>query len=515
MRAFGTTRFATQLYVLASLAVGALTVPAFATEEWPPRTPPRVPVDSQPPAPSLAPASKVAPPPPSEVELKPAPPSPAPEVEATPALSAATEVVRVAAPPPASREPRVGLTGNRFFARTPGDELVLLPGGLVQLDGHSFYTGNLAVPDNRMWLERARPELVGWVGRAVYFNVAADFAHGPSIHGVDDFVAVDPWADRVVLQVGQFDAPFTFENQTRDRDLDFMERSIAVRAFAIPENKKRGAMIHGGTADRNYYYAAGAFMGDGQSDLMGRAWVSPFSFRDPDVLRAVTMGGSAWIGRATAGASLPPQMTSGSVIVLEPSTTWLDGPTATAVALRPSGRYEAAALELNAPLLHRGGVRFEWMTKHEPLAEATAVDGGATMTRGGFALGGSAMYGEAWWWILGNDRVGGTPGLELPVRLARPFGLLPPLAGIMLAARLEQLSERVTAPASATAPTDVWSVGSTTVTTARLGLNFWFAARARLTLDYAFNRLGGNTLYSTSFTDPNIQELSVRMALAL
>jgi hypothetical protein len=508
-------------FVVSALALGALARSAFAADEWPPKTAPRVPGDATPPA-VVAPAPV---PVPAPVAPTPAP-APEPELEAKPApepvvtraepAASPVETVRVTPAPVSVSGPLYGLSGNRAFARTSRDEVVLFPGGLLQLDAHSYQTKDLAVPDTRVWLNRARPELAGWLGRALYFNAAADFAHGPSLRGVDDYVAVAPWRDRAILQVGQFDAPFMFENQTRDRDLDFLERSIAVRGFAIPENKKRGAMVHGTTDERNYYFAAGAFMSDGQKDAMGRAWVAPFSFRDPDVLRSVTVGGSAWVGDATASASLPPQTTSGSVIVLEPSTKWLDGGTMTSVALRPQGRYEAAALELDAPLWHRTGVRFEWVAKHQPLVEASAVNGGKAATRSGFALGGWATYGEAWYWILGNDRVAGTtPGLALPVRLTRPFGLLPPLTGVMVAARVEHLDETVTAPSGAAAASQVWSVGATTVTTARLGVNVWFAARARLTLDYAWNRLGGTTLYSTSFTDPNIQELSVRLALAL
>ena len=500
---------------LVALAVWTLTFPAIAAEEWPPPTPPRVPADAQPapapPAPVAPVPAAPEPTPSTEPETEEASPGP----ESAPGTSGADATIRVAAPVAPSGAPLTGLSGDRLFARTPGDEVVLFPGGLVQADGHTFQTGDLAVPDTRLWLHRARPELAGWLGRYVYFNAAVDFASGASLRGVDDFVAVAPRADRVILQVGQFDAPFTLENQTRDRDLDFMERSLAVRAFGLPENKKRGAMVHGTNPDRNYYYAAGGFVGDGESDLMARGWVAPFSFTDPDILRDVTLGGSAWLGSAGAAASMPDQTTSGGVVFLDPSTTWLDGTDSTAVALRPRGQLEAVALELNAPFRHRAGVRFEWVAKHEPLAEVSALNGGAAATRTGFALGGWSTYGEAWCWILGDDRVTGAPGLELPVRLTRPFGLLRPLTALMIAARLEHLDETVTAPAGTMAASDVWSVGNTTVTTARVGVNAWMGARLRVTLDYAWNRLGGSTLYSTSFTDPNIQELSVRMSLAL
>ena len=51
-----------------------------------------------------------------------------------------------------------------------------------------------------------------------------------------------PWFN---FQVGQFDAPFTLENRTSDKYFDFMERSLAVRAFAVPNNKEDGIMLWG------------------------------------------------------------------------------------------------------------------------------------------------------------------------------------------------------------------------------------------------------------------------------
>ena len=248
---------------------------------------------------------------------------------------------------------------------------------------------------------------------------------------------------------------------------------------------------------------------------MARGWIAPFSFTDPDILRAITLGASARIGNATSGASLSDQTTGGGVVFLEPATTWLDGTSSTAVALRPSGRLDAVALEVNAPFGHRGGVRFEWAAKHELLAEVSALNGAAAVTQGGFGLSGWSTYGEAWCWLLGDDRAAGPAGLELPMRLERPFGLSGPLTAVMIVARLEHLDETVTAPSGATAAAEVWSVGNTTLTAAHVGVNAWLGERLRVTFDYAWNRLGGNTLFSTSFTNPNIQELSARIALAL
>ena len=65
-------------------------------------------------------------------------------------------------------------------------------------------------------------------------------ARPSNIGTTDDYVALAPLKNLAILQVGQFDAPFTLENRTSDKYFDFMERSITVRAFGIPENKEIG-----------------------------------------------------------------------------------------------------------------------------------------------------------------------------------------------------------------------------------------------------------------------------------
>jgi hypothetical protein len=90
-----------------------------------------------------------------------------------------------------------------------------------------------------------------------------------------------------------------------------------------------------------------------------------------------------------------------------------------------------------------------------------------------------------------------------------------PSPSVMLAARLEHLDEDVTANVDAATAADVWSVGKTKLTTLTLGANAWFGPRLRATLDYAWNRLGGTTFYSSGITDRDVHELSLQLALAL
>src|SRR6185503_9683307 len=137
-----------------------------------------------------------------------------------------------------------------------------------------------------------------------FFSIAGDFASGPpaaanpiapaQLITTDDFVGLAPWENLALLQVGQFDAPFTLENRTSDKYFDFIERSITVRAFGIPSNKEQGAMVHGMLPGKVAYYSLGVFDGDGTNfknqddnfDVLGRAWVAPFAMAKLELLSA-------------------------------------------------------------------------------------------------------------------------------------------------------------------------------------------------------------------------------------
>jgi hypothetical protein len=516
------------------------TARASAAEEWPPRTPPRVP-GATPPAtkgptawpppavPGAAPAPSTpaagAPPvaaPPSEAppapEAKPEAPPPAERPASSEAAHADATAVR-AAPEPAAVPMggrTAGVTENRFFVRTGGNELVLFPGGLLQVDGRSFRTSNLDVPDNGVSVQRARLELAGLVGGVVGFNAGVDLARGASLRGVDEYVSVAPAGDRVIVQAGQFDAPFTMDNRTSDRGLDFLERSLLARALAIPGNKKQGGMVHGTNAARNYYYSAGGFFGDGQTDGMARAWVAPLSFTRGGVpiLRDVTVGGSAWLGHARRGTAVAPQTTQSGFVLLDTTTRWLDGTDVTDVSLRTRGNMNAFAVELNAPIRHKFGARFEWAMRDQPLEVYSVRNLGMPAATNGAQLNGWATYGEVWFWAYGDDRVVGEQGLQLPLRLGEPVVARPQPAA-MVAARIEYLHEDLSPGTDPGAMSQVISRGETNVTALTVGANLWFARRLRATMSYTWNHPSGGSLFLTSLTDANIHELSLRFSLAL
>jgi hypothetical protein len=420
-------------------------------------------------------------------------------VAAPPGVAAAALAPRpegAATPLPGPSDPLAGVAGERPFLRSPGNEIVLFPGALLQ-------TGGAALPQTSsvrsgFSLRRARLELAGWLGPMFYFDVSGDFV--PETQPVasggrppnDAYVAFAPMGDQLIVQVGQFDAPFSLENRTLDPYLPFLDRSLAVRTLAVPYNKDLGVMVHGTDEARLVYYSGGVFNGDGPGvsnaddrvDVIGRVSIAPLARSSLEWLHEASLGGSVWYGQHVAGRPFPTQTTPGGYVFFEPS--WMMG----TLDLFESGSTLTMGGELNLPLGHRLGVRGEGIVKQQDLAEATVpTDGTPSTTVGHAKLDGLGLYGEAWLWLLGDDRQLPRPGFELPVRLGR---VVEPVAqhGVVVAARGELLKEDLTSAQTVNADPNL---ATTRVVTATLALTYWYGRRVRATASYAITYLSGTT----------------------
>jgi hypothetical protein len=496
--------------------------------------------------PAASPAGQTPPPappppvPPQTADVPPpAVPVPAPLPEPTlalplPALPPPAPSVPVT-PPPAP-DPLAGFSDGTAFLRSPDNGFIIFPTGRLQVDTYLF-TGKDKLPNDTFLLRRARLELTGWIGGLAYFSIAGDFAQGPpagavpaapsNIATTDDYVALAPYKNLVILQVGQYDAPFTLENRTSDKYFDFMERSITVRSFGIPDNKEIGAMVHGFNDDRNFYYSLGVFNGDGQNfknidnqaDWMGRAWIAPLSFMGDGPLHDVEIGGSFWTGDRSNTLALTSQTTQGGFTFFNAGTftaTPTGASAAETIQLRQVGRLKSFAGELNAPIDHKYGVRGELVWKSSPLSEENIASSGAGTILGGANLRGYSMYGEAWLWLLGDDRIiGDQQGLE-PFARFKKFGVKPVQDGVMLAFRYEHLDESLTEDSNTQLlKLGNKAVGKTKVDVAEVGLNYWRSKRFRATVNYVYNHFGGNAPAITALPSSHEQELLFRLAVAL
>jgi hypothetical protein len=418
---------------------------------------------------------------------------------------------------------------DRLFIRSPGGEVVVFPGGRVQVDAAAFPR---QTPKTGAYLRRARVELTGWLGRIFYFDVSADFAPVPAVDAgplapsafpaTDNYVAVAPYGDRFILQAGQFDAPFTLDNRTSDAYTLFIERSMAARSVGAPRNKEVGAMVHGLLGDGQLYYSAGIFNGDGpdfrnldnQPDAIGRIVVAPFA-GGQGIFRRLALGGSGWYGRHVFGPSFPVQTTPGGVpFVLPQWTTGQPGSgSLQTLELRENGTVLAAGGELSLPFGKRFGLRGEFVYKQQQLAETEADPTGTVSAVGLPKLSAMSGYGEMWFWLAGDEGMLPAPGLQLPARIDRRYRRAFE-DGLVLALRGEFLKEDLTNTANAVAdPTRA----TTRVVAGTAGVNYWRGSFARISINYVLNMWSGTseTIKSLRAQGQFEHELLLRFATAL
>jgi len=370
--------------------------------------------------------------------------------------------------------------------------------GRLQIDAFTFNRRSGQMPSDTFFLKRARIEALGMMGPVIGFYLAGDFAAAVPTGGLtphtflsttDDYIFLRPFGNLAILQIGQYDAPLTFENRTSDIALDFMERSLTVRAFAIPANKELGAMVHGITDNQLFYYALGLFNGgginmrnvDADLDLIGRIFFTPLALTDLPYLHEASVGISGRHGERNPllGLPLANQTTQGNFVFLNS-------------AFAGRGLFEAnnltvVAAELHLPVTHSGGVRAEFVRKDQGLSAASVGATQLTLLSSG-ELSGNSFYVEAWYWILGDDTILDIAGRELPPLVLRITNDTP-RHGLMIVARCETLSETITLQQ----PVAGAPVGFTSVDSYEVGLNYWYAKNFRLTANYAVNHMTGTS----------------------
>jgi hypothetical protein len=420
----------------------------------------------------------------------------------------------------------VGLYDGPFL-RTPGDEIIVFPEASLQIDGAFF---SRQTPKSGVYMRRARVGLSGWLGSWFYFDLSADLAPAPpagtdvapsALPAADDYLAFAPAGDRLIVQVGQFDAPFTLENRTSDAYTDFIERSMAARTLGAPRNKEVGAMLHGIVADDRLYYSAGLFNGEGpgfrnddnQADAIGRVAISPFE-SSAAAWRRFSIGASAWIGNHVSGPMFPVQATPGGLVFVTPH--WVSGQTAPLpLELNEQGSVAAVGGELSLPIGSRFGLRGElvWKRQHLAESEASLPADAASPPLGDVVLHGIAGYAEAWFWLLGDDRLLPVPGRELPRRLAPSDG--PRFdSGLMLAVRGEVLKEDFDTDNPALSDP---STATTRVVSGTAGATYWRGRFVRLSANYVVNTWSGTseTILALVARGKLEQEFLLRFAMSL
>ncbi len=463
----------------------------------------------------------------------------------------------------APAEPLAGYANGNFFLRDPHDWFVLFPKARLQVDyynfpnrGDSVTAGSMpmAVQPNSskdprnsirdtIFVRRARVELQGTFMQHFDFHVAGEYATVPATGAIgavtDAYVIVD-YLPYLKLQAGQFDLPFTLENRTSDKYFDFMERSVAVRSFAVPTNKDLGAMVFGWAPKKVGYYSLGVFNGDGQSfknqdnnpALVGRVFVAPLAWMAGSNrwMEDIWIGASFWWQRnenlggpvaasvsGAAQADLPAMTTQGGFGFF--SSNYNNGKDAGMNTVRthlaPWGDTLKWALEANLPW-KKIGLRFEFVHQNIALAEyndTNPVNAMLTRTVGSAGtLDGYGTYLELYGWILGDVNFLETPGLEAAPRIKKFSPAAEPKWGLMLAAKYENINFDVTG----LTPGNL-ALGNYLLHVFEFGVNAWATKHVRMTGNYVMNYLDGDSPQAKGnlfFQRPE-HELLFRLGVAL
>lgn len=455
----------------------------------------------------------------------PAPPPPPPSAVAAP--------MPPAPPAPASAyerdedAPLAGYTSNMPFIRSRDNNFILYPSGRLHVDGFFFLNrGTPAAgitpdgagdqrPRHTIFLRRARAEFMGTVFKHFDYMLGGEFATTPtgvqSATATDVFININytPWAN---VQIGQFDAPFTLENRTADKYIDFMERSLTVRGYGIPTNKEVGLMVSGLAPRRFVHYELGVFNGDGidvrnpdsHFDFMGRAYFAPLALlpraNNSRWLSEIWFGGSIWYGQRIDVPYTNLNITTQGGVTLLP-TVYGSGKE-NILQIIPNGDLLKWAIEVNVPI-GPVGWRFEMVrTERENLGiyrPGGPTDPAPLLTRtllGSIKSSGTSFYVQMWYWILGNSSMLPTPGQEVPQRwMGYRKGKESWPIGLYVTARYERLflhhEDRTEAPLSLTDP-EKMSIGTLSVDSFGVALNAWFTRHMRFSVNYLLNYLDGD-----------------------
>ncbi len=431
--------------------------------------------------------------------------------------------------------PLAGWHNDLFYLRDQRDNFRLYVGGLLHVDGLSYFGPGVSDTELKttMLLRRARLTLDGEILRNWQFALQVEL--GPSAFdnrtGTAEQAAAPAgtqptaWsgtyapaqaasiraalADAYVnyafarplnVQVGQFIAPFTMENRTSPNYTSFMENSLAVRDLGIPQVRDVGAMLWGALDKNMFYYSAGVFQGEGpnrpnadnRADTFMRTYVRPLARSDSPV-RDLQIGASFHYGmrdKNRVAYDYPGMSTQGGFVFWQPSyrDSVIDPATGQGriVHIIPSGAQVGVAGELRIPI-ERFELRGEFVYIHNDTREG--ADGfQVKYTERYGTLKGYSYYVQVSYWPWGKARFIPQAGELYPAHLDfnKHDPGLPP-QGLELLAKWEQLSANYGGAARDGSPDAKNADGDIRVNALSVGANYWATRHVRLTLNYVLN----------------------------
>jgi len=501
-------------------------------------------------APALAQSPDGAPPPPPPPGAQPTPEPPAAVPSPFP-------------PEGESADERMDLVGFRggFFIRDSRDNFRFYPHGLLETDVYGFagpgvtkVTGadQQALLATRLFIRRARVGFDGEFLKRWSFTALLEFGGQPlsNTGGTAETSAAkagmaptdssgryapvqsiatgafpaDVYINYSVckcfnIKLGQWNIPFSMDNQTGDDYYPLMERSAAIRSFVIPGAARDiGGVVWGELGPKVFNYELGVFGGDGQNrpsvdnrvDFIGRIYARPFAGgATSDAAKYFQIGVSGRHGDrdpAKVGYDYNAITTGQGFVLWKPTYTDSLG---RQVHVIPSG----AQNEIGGELRFRAG-RFAIQGEGYFVGNNTreAVDGyQLTNTERLGRMKGVGWYAQVSAWPFGDAFLTPEPGVYRPRHLdlsakaptRQPHGLevIALVSGINAS---YEGATRLGSVADSKTPT-----GDITVYQAGVGLNYWHTKHVHVAFNYmAYVTPGSGTKANQAVVPDNLNKLA-------
>jgi phosphate-selective porin OprO/OprP len=212
-----------------------------------------------------------------------------------------------------------------FYVQTRDKSFDMKIGGRVQGDYLAPDQDN--TNDNSSFnIRRARIEASGKLFTHTKFKVQLDFGQGKDALLKDGYLDFNyfKWAQ---LKIGQFKEPFSLEELTSSKYIDFLERSTVVSNLS--PSRDIGMMLHSEFAQGALGYSLGIFNGNGANqkrdenddkDIAARLYFRPFAHTKAVWLKGLQLAANSTIGNQAGTIKDIKTPTSGIHLV-----EWTDG----------------------------------------------------------------------------------------------------------------------------------------------------------------------------------------------
>lgn len=331
-------------------------------------------------------------------------------------------------------------------------------------------------PDT-FFVKQARIEVSGTFFKDYEFKVQVDFPNGSgtSTTGTlqDGYLGWKKF-EAFAVRIGQFKEPFSQEETTSTRFIDFDERSVANR---LTPGRDVGIAFHGKLFENLLEYELGFFNGAGRAvvdtndekDFAIRVRVNPFVNSDVEILKKLRFGIAFTIGDVDSAGSGPLDFrtTELAVLFLDATAGSVDG-TRTRIGLELSWLYKSFSF------------RAEWMRRSDEVDIGASEDEDIDM---------DGWYIAITWIVTGEDKP-----LENRIKPNAPFDIEKGDWGAFeLAFRVAQLS----------VDDDIFDLGiasaaanSNEVLTITFGVNWYLTRNFRVSPNIVFERYDDDVVFS-------------------